>query len=433
LSCSAIYLGGDTIKTLIKNGVIVNYDGRMKKDILIEAGIIKAIGEDLSDEESEIIDAAGRFIFPGFIDAHTHPGLPEDLGYFKESNDFYTETFAARVGGTTTIIDFAEQQKGERLIDALYKRRKRYDGLANCRYGFHLAVTEVQEDIYEQLKEIKNAGVKSIKLYTTYNMKLKHEDILKVMDCCSKLDMVVLIHCEEDSIINYCSKNDFYEQSRPREAEYNMVHTIITFAKLTGCRAYICHVSCKDSVELIREAKQNGIKVYLETCPQYLIFDSSVYNLEPEEMTKYILSPPFREAADREALINACLDGTVDLISTDHCAFLFEEHKAKYCGNLSKAAKGMPGIQLRPSLVYDILVKKRGLRVESFVRLLSFNAAKILGLGDRGFLKEGMLGDLIIWNEEEFRVSMNIMVEGTDYSPYENLILAGKPQRVVST
>jgi dihydropyrimidinase len=398
---------------------------------LIENGIIAKVKENINNSNAEVIDAEGKLIFPGFIDAHTHPGLPEDLGYVKESNDFYTETLAARVNGTTTIIDFAEQQRGERLLHALYKRRKRYEGKANCRYGFHVAVTEVQKDIYKQLKELKDDGVNSIKLYTTYGMKLTNEDILKVMDCCARLDMVVLVHCEEDSIINYCSTKEFYEAARPREAEYNMVHTIITFARLTGCRAYVCHVSCKESVELIKKAKQQGIKVYLETCPQYLIFDSSLYNIENEEMTKYILSPPFRSSEDREALIEACLNGTVDLISTDHCSFLYKEHKAKFRDSLAKAAKGMPGIQLRPSLVYDILVKKRGLSVENFVRLMSFNATQILGLKDRGYIKEGRLGDIVIWEDVEFEASIREIKEATDYTPYEGMIVSGRAKQVV--
>jgi dihydropyrimidinase len=420
------------LKTLIKNGTIVNHDGRVKADILIEDGYISSINGSLTDAADEIIDANGKYVFPGFIDAHTHPGLPEDLGYFKESNDFYTETLAAKTGGTTTIIDFAEQQKGERLIEALNKRRKRYEGQANCRFGFHVAATDVHQDIFEELKEVRKAGVKSIKLYTTYGMKLRHEDILKVMDCCAKLDLVVLIHCEEDAIINYCAGNEFYEKTRPREAEYNMVNTVISFAKITGCRVYICHASCKESVELVRQAKQQGLKVYLETCPQYLVFDSSVYNLESEDLTKYILSPPFREPKDREALIKACLDGTVDLISTDHCSFLFKEHKAKFKEDLKKAAKGMPGIQLRPSLAYDILVNKRGLSLENFVKLMSYNAANILGLDDRGCLKEGKVADIVIWSEEEFSASIKHLQEGTDYTPYESMILIGKAERVLA-
>jgi dihydropyrimidinase len=420
------------IKTLIRNGIVVNYNGKLKADILIENGIITKVEESINEAKAEIIDAEGNLIFPGFIDAHTHPGLPEDLGYNKQTNDFYTETMAARISGTTTIIDFAEQQRGERLVDALYKRRKRYEGKANCRYSFHVAVTDVQKDIYKQLKEVKEAGINSIKLYTTYGMKLNNEDLLKVMDCCAKLDMIALVHCEEDSIINFCSDKKFYEASRPREAEYNMVHTIITFAKLTGCRVYICHVSCKESVELIRKAKQQGVKAYLETCTQYLVFDNSVYNIENEEITKYILSPPFRKDEDKEALIGACLDGTVDIISTDHCSFLYHEHKAKFKDNLSKAAKGMPGIQLRPSIAYNILVKKRRLDFESFVRLMSYNAAEILGLRDRGIIKEGKLGDIVIWSEEEFTASIKALEEGTDYTPYEGIHLVGKAKKVIS-
>ena len=420
------------MKTLIKNGMIVNYDGRFYGNVLIEDGIIKTVSENIEDNEAEIIDAGGKYVLPGFIDAHTHPGLPEDLGYFKHSDDFYTETKAARVGGTTTIYDFAEQARGERLIDALNKRRKRYEGKANCKVNFHVAVTEVADDIYEQLEEIKNVGVNSVKLYTTYNMRLSHDEILKVMDCSARLDLVVLVHCEEDSIIKYCANRKQYEVTRPREAEYNMVNTIISFAKVTGCKAYICHVSCSESVDIIRKAKQDGVKVYLETCPQYMMFDRSVYYFSNEEMTKYILSPPFREKEDREALIKACLDGTVDLVSTDHCAFLFKEHKAKYCYDLNKAAKGMPGIQLRSSLVYDILVNKKGMNFESFVGLISYNPAKILGIKDRGYIKEGMAADIVIWSNEDFKVDMKDMVEGTDYTPYEHMYLCGKPSDVFS-
>jgi dihydropyrimidinase len=431
----AIYLffrGCDIIKTLIKNGTIVNYDGRFKSDVLIEANRVIKIGKDIAEEGARVIDAADKFIFPGFIDAHTHPGLPEDLGYKKNSCDFFTETRAAKAGGTTAIFDFAEQAKKERLIDALRKRKQRYEGKAQCKYYFHVAITEVREDLFQQLIEIKREGVNSVKLYTTYGMKLCNEEILRVMDCCAKLDMVVLVHCEEDAIIGYAAGKQGYGSTRPREAEYNMVHTIVCLAKITGCKAYICHVSCKESVDIIKAAKAQGVCIYLETCPQYLVFDESVYNREGEELTKYILSPPFRTIYDRVSLIQACLGGTVDLISTDHCAFLYEEHKRKFSDDLNKAAKGIPGIQLRPSLIYDLLVRNNGMSLESFVRLLSYNPAQIFGLKDKGYISEGMSGDLVIWSEENFKVSMTTIIEGTDYSPYEGLELYGKPLHVLS-
>lgn len=373
-------------------------------------------------------------MFPGFIDAHTHPGLPEDLGYDKSTNDFYTETKAALSGGTTTIFDFAQQEPGETLMEAVNKRKQRSSEQLQCKYELHAAVTEVKDDIYQQLKEIKDNGINSIKMYTTYGMKLENYDMLRVMSCCAKLDITVLVHCEDDAIIRFCIKENRFNLSRPREAEASMVGTIINYAKLTSCKVYFCHISCSESIDIIKKARYEGVKAYLETCPQYLLLNSSKYHsCDKSEMTKFILSPPLREEEDNNSLIKACLEGEVDLISTDHCAFLFEEHKAKYFKNLSRAANGMPGIQLRTSLMYDLLVVKKQLSEENFVRLLSYNPAKILGINDRGYLKEGMAGDVVIWDITRFRVSIDMIEEGTDYSPYEGMELTGKPVCTVTT
>lgn len=422
------------MNTLIKNGTIVNYDGTVKSDILVQDGIISKIDNVIenTDIDTDVIDAKGCFIFPGFIDCHTHPGLPEDLGYMKDTNDFYTETRAAKMGGTTTIFDFAEQQKGETLAEALLKRKNRYEGKAGCRYEFHSAVTHVGSDIYNELSEVKKLGVRSVKIYTTYAMKLNNPDILKVMECCRELDLIVLVHCEDDSIINYCSKESFYPLTRPEEAETSMIYSIVNMAAITGCKVYICHVSCSKSAEIIKEAKKDKLNVYFETCPQYLLLDSSLYyESDEEEMTKYILSPPLREKKDNEALVKACLEGTVDVISTDHCAFLYEKHKKIFCRDMTKAAKGMPGIQLRGSLMYDLLVKKNKMPAENFVSLMSHNEAQIFNLKDRGTIKEGMKGDIVVWKDEKFKVAIDKIYEGTDYSPYENMELEGKPQKVL--
>lgn len=418
--------------------MIVNYDSVFNGDILIEKDKILKVGNNLEDTYAKVIDAEGNYVFPGFIDAHTHPGLPEDLGYHKSTNDFYTETKAAFVGGTTTIFDFAEQKKGERLIDALNGRKKRYEGLACCRYNFHVAVTNVTNDIYEQMKEIKSAGVNSIKIYSTYDMKLSNNEIIKVMNAASKLDIIVLVHCEDDSIINFCKDRENFEDKRPIEAELNMIYTIINFSKITNAKIYICHVSCKESVELIKKAKKEGVNIYLETCPQYLLLNKSKYHIKNydntiealKERTKFTLSPPLRNTCDNEALVKACLDGAVDLISTDHCAFLFKNHKSIFYSDIDKAAKGIPGIQLRPSLIYQKLVIDNNLRIEDFVKLLSYNPAQILNIKNRGYIKEGYSSDLVIWNEDYFKVSIEKIIEGCDFSPYEGLTLTGKPKYV---
>lgn len=423
---------------LIKNGLIVNYDDTFYSDILIKDGIIKKIGNNIGNNigcegnNLDIIDAKECLIFPGFIDTHTHPGLPYDLGYFKDTDDFITETRAAKIGGTTTIFDFAEQEKGGTLIQALNKRKIRYKDKAQCRYEFHVAVTSVDDNIYSQLEEIKKEGINSIKIYTTYGMKLNNGDILKIMKFCAELDLIVLVHCEDDSIIDYCSKEDFYPSTRPKQAEINMVYTIINFASITKCTVYICHVSCGKSVELIKDAKNQGIKIFLETCPQYLILNSEkYYNCNEKEMTKYILSPPLRTIEDNNILLKACMEGVVDVISTDHCAFLYGQHKEKFYKNINKVAKGMPGIQLRGSLMYDLLVKKNKMPIQDFVKLISYNQSNIFKLKDRGYLKEGMKGDLVVFKNEKFKVSIKDIYEGTDYSPYEGIDLNGKPQYTI--
>ena len=420
--------------TLIRGGTIVNYDGISQGDILVHDGIISKVGKtiDKNSLNTNVIEAKGCIIFPGFMDCHTHPGLPEDLGYMKDTNDFLTETRAAKMGGTTTIFDFAEQQKGETLAEAFLKRKKRYEGKAQCRYEFHSAITHVGSNIYNELAEVKKLGARSVKIYTTYAMKLNNPDILKVMECCRELDLIVLVHCEDDSIINYCSKKSFYPSTRPEEAETSMVYSIINMAAITGCKVYICHVSCSKSAKIIKEAKKDNINVYFETCPQYLLLNSSLYyESDEEEMTKYILSPPLREKKDNESLITACMEGDVDVISTDHCAFLYGRHKKIFCRDLSRAAKGMPGIQLRGSLMYDLLVKKNKMPIEKFVSLMSYNEAQIFDLEDRGEIKEGMKGDIVIWKDEKFKVTIDKIYEGTDYSPYENMILEGKPKEVL--
>lgn len=389
--------------------------------------------KELQKGDIKIIDAEGRRVFPGFIDAHTHPGLPEDLGFYKSTNDFYTESNAALKGGTTTIFDFAEPKPGEHLIEAVNKRKERSSKYLMCKYGLHSAVTEVKPDIFDELKEVNEHGIKSIKIYTTYGMKLENYDILRVMECCAKLDLTILIHCEDDAVIRFCENKDKYHLSRPRESEISMVGTMANYAKITKCKIYFCHISCKESIDIIKKAKNEGVKVYLETCPQYLLLNSSkYYTCNQSEVTKFILSPPLREEEDNNSLIKSCLEGTVDLISTDHCAFLYEEHKAKYSYDITKAAKGMPGIQLRSSLMYDLLVEKNKLKEEDFVKLLSYNPARILGLFDRGYIKEGMAGDIVIWDTSKFKVSMDMIEEGTDYSPYEGMELTGKPAYTIT-
>ena len=423
--------GESSIKTLIKNGYIVNFDGKFHGDILIEDGKIINIGKNIDDNYDKCIDAEGNYVFPGFIDAHTHLGRHDELGYSKETSDFYTETKAAYIGGTTTIFDFAYTKKGESLIAAVENKEKFYKGTDNCKYELHVVITEVREDIYHQLKELKRAGIKGVKVYTTHNIKLSNEEILKVMHYCAKLGMVILVHCEDDALIQYCKNKHNYNLRRPKKSEVNAVFTIINYALMTKCKTYFCNISCRKSLELISKAKLKGAKLYLETCPHYMLLNSGQYLRNSlKERTKFLVNPPLRDEKDNKALINGALGGAVDLISSDHYAYVYEEHKSKYFHDDDNAAKGIPGIQLRPSLIYTLLVEEYKLPVEEYVRLLSYSPSRIFNLFDRGYIRIGASADLVIWNKEKFKVSLDDLIEGTDYSPYEGVELTGRAKYV---
>jgi len=410
------------VKLLIKGGQIYNFDNAFLGDVLIEDGLIKEVSPKIeSQDHCEIYNAEGKMVFPGFIDVHTHPGLPEDLGYKKDTDDFITETRAARKGGTTTIIDFAEQHLEETLTQALAQRERRYEKKAQCRYAFHIAVTKLRADIYEQLVEVKKRGVNSVKVYTTYGMMLGSKDILILMECCAALDMVMMVHCEDNDIINYCSKRMLYWESRPREAETAMVYKIVSLAALTGCKVCICHVSCAESVDIIEAAKKKGLLVYLETCPQYLLLTEEKYKGEPIEAAKFFLSPPLRKEEDCIRLTEACQKGVVDFISTDHCAFLFEKHKKPFVEERERVAKGIPGIEVRVSLMYDYLVLKNHMDPKAFVKIMSYNEAHVFKLPYRGYIKEGNFADLVIMSEDKDVIRSGKLIGSSDYTPYEGM------------
>lgn len=327
----------------------------------------------------------------------------------------------------------AYTKEGEKLIEAIENKEKFYKDIHNCKYEFHVVITEVKEDIYQQLKEIKRAGVKGVKVYTTHNIKLRNEDILKVMHYCAKLDLVVLVHCEDDALIQYCKNKHNYNLKRPKKSEVNAVFTIINYALMTKCKTYFCNISCRRSLELIYKAKLKGAKLYLETCPHYMLLNSGQYLRNSlKDRTKFLVNPPLRDEKDNKALISGTLDGTVDLISSDHYAYVFKDHKSKYFHDDDNAAKGIPGIQLRASLIYTLLVEKHNLPIEDFVRLLSYSPSRIFSLFDRGYIRIGASADLVVWNKEKFKVSLEDLIEGTDYSPYEGWELIGKAKYVFS-
>lgn len=415
---------------LIVNGIIVNEDGQKKCDVRLRGEKIVEIGENLSRDEEEIIDAGGAYLLPGGIDVHTHFDMP--AGACMTSDDFTSGTKAAVLGGTTAVIDFAEYDSGETLRDGLARWHKKADGRSYCDYGFHMTVSEWNESMAEQIEEMKRQGIYSFKAYTAYKDGIGVEDseLFRILQQMRKSGTLLCVHCENGDVLE-CLQEQLKKEnpadirnhphSRPNLVEKEAVSKVIDFAQLAGASVYIVHVSTKEAVEVIREAKRKGQKVFAETCPQYLFLNEKKYELPGFESARYVLSPPLRSEEDVRALWEALVDGTIDVISTDHCSFRMEDQKELGRDDFTKIPNGMPGVETRMELMLSY-GRQAGLSLEKLVSLTSAKPAEIFGLyPKKGRVQEGSDADLLILEEAPHIISRNTLHQEVDYTPYEGM------------
>ncbi len=322
---------------ILKGGEIVSPQGSYRGDVEIKDGKISRIGEDLTSPTARTIDVSGKLLFPGFIDTHTHFKL--DAGDFFTADDFYTGTKAAIAGGTTTILDFATQNKGETLCEALENWHKKAEDQCSCDYSFHMSISQWTPEIREELKTMTAQGITSYKLYMAYdNLKVRDDEILDILKAIKEQGGIVGVHCENGDLINEL----IYEEkakgnlspkahpvSRPDEIEAEAVNRLLTIARLAEAPVNIVHLSSDLGYKVIERARLEGQKVYVETCPQYLILDDSKYLLEGFESAKYVLSPPLRKEKDIVSLWQALIEDKIETIGTDHCSFNFKGQKER--------------------------------------------------------------------------------------------------------
>lgn len=423
---------------LIKGGIIAQHNDYTPTDLLIDDGLIKQIGQ--IDTATEVIDARGMILFPGFIDAHTH--LDMDTGSVHTADDFYFGSRAALSQGTTTLIDFATQEKGETLTEALTNWHQKADGKCACHYGFHMAITDWNAKVNKEMKTMKEAGITSFKLYMAYdNLRLRDDEIYEVLKSAKALGAIVGVHCENGDLVNRgikeqleggCILPNAHPLSRPALAEAEAIGRFLDIAYLVDVPVHIVHLSTLAGLERIRQARARGQKVFVETCPQYLLLDESAYIMPNFESAKYVLSPPLRTKKDQEALWEGLKAGEIQTISTDHCAFNFETHKKKGLHNFSQIPNGVPGIEHRPQLIYTYGVTKGKLSLCEMAQLLSTNAAKLFGLyPKKGTLAVGSDADLVIWNPAyKGCLSAATQMQNVDYTPYEGFEVKGRAEHV---
>jgi len=428
------------MKTVIINGTIVNADEQFKADIEIEDGKITQISNELSATGDEIIDADGCFIFPGGIDPHVHMHLPTPAGF--SADDFYTGSLAALKGGTTTLIDFVTPRRGQSIAQALSLRKAEARNALTDVF-FHVSPVEFTDDTEVELESCLKSGIRSFKVYMAYksNIGLKDDELQKVLEIVGRGGGIVAVHCEMGDDIEALRERFFNEGkteplyhalSRPPETEASAVKKVIEMARLAACKLYLVHISSAKSLEHIRAAQQAGQVVYAETCPQYLLLDESNYLRPFDEAAAFVMSPPLRTAADREALWAAIPEGVIQSIGTDHCPFMLSQKKAGL-HDFRKIPNGAGGVEHRSALLFTFGVLENKISLQQFVGLTSATPAKIFGLYPRkGIIQEGADADIIIWNRacKDF-ISAKTHHSKSNLNCFEGTAIQGRPAFVL--
>jgi dihydropyrimidinase len=430
------------MKTLIKNGRIVTAVDDYRADILIEDEEISVIGKQLEMEADKVIDAEGKLVIPGGIDPHTHMELP--FGGTASSDDFFTGTRAAAFGGTTTIIDFAVQTKGESMLAGADKWHQKAEGKAVIDYGFHLITTDFEDSHKPEMFKLIDEGITSFKLFMAYPGVFLSDDatIFRAMSAAGERGGLVCMHAENGIVINEIIKK-FKEQgrlapkyhalTRPTIAEAEGVHRAIALAEMAETPVYIVHLSCTDALNQVRQARDRGIPAFAETCPQYLFLSIDDYG-EGFEGAKYVMTPPLREKHNHADLWNGLKMDDLQVISTDHCPFCMKEQKELGKDDFSLIPNGAPGVEYRMELIYNGGVVENRISLNRFVELTSTAAAKMFGMfPKKGTIAVGSDADIVIFDtEKEHTFTLDAQHMNVDYCTYEGKTIKGKVETVLS-
>lgn len=424
---------------IIKNGKIVS-DKVQVGDLKIKGETIYAIGKDLLPEEGEkVIDAEGCYVFPGFLDPHTHMQMENAIA--KTSDDYDSGTAAAVLGGTTGIINFCTGNPKMTLTQSYEEEMRRVGEKANCHYKFHMELVKVDEEILEEMPKMKDFGIHSFKIYMAYGFRLRDKEIYRALQKAKETNMLVESHCETGDVLEAIMEDlekegkcipQSQELAHPAEAEAESIGRLCYMAKLVDVPVHIVHLSTKLGLEEVRKARKMGVKVTAETCPQYITLDHSVYDLPGMEAAKYVFAPPARSKEDQAAILEGLEKGEIQTMATDHCSFSFAE-KLKSQGNLKKIAGGIPGVEHRVPISFTELVAKGRMDEVAFVNLLATNVAKLYDIyPKKGVLKVGSDGDIVIYDPEgTYTISEKTQAQEVDFTPYEGRKVQGRVRDVI--
>ena len=431
---------------LIKNGRVITAVDDYKGDIFVESEQVNLIGKNLDVKADRVIDAQGKYVIPGGIDPHTHLDMP--FAGTVSADDFETGTRAAAHGGTTTLIDFAIQTKGRSTLEALETWHKKAEGKTAIDYGFHMIITDLEDDRVPEMRTLAGEGITSYKLFMAYPGVLYADDatLFRAMRKAGEDGTVICMHAENGIVIDEIVKSALAEGktgpkwhalTRPTRMEAEGVHRSIAIAEVADVPVYIVHLSSADALEQVVLARDRGAHVFAETCPQYLFLDHSYYEQEGFEGAKYVMTPPLREKWNQKELWRGLQMGDLMSISTDHCPFCFKEQKEMGINDFSKIPNGGPGVENRMSLVFNGGVVEGRISLNRFVELTSTASAKMFGLfPKKGTIAVGSDADIVIFNpDRKETISVNNSVTHhmkVDYNAYEGFEVTGVSETVIS-
>ena len=430
---------------VVRNGTVVTAADTFRADVGVRGGRIVALAEGLARAAQEI-DAAGRLVLPGGVDSHCHIEQLSGMGIWN-ADDFYTGTVAAAFGGTTTVIPFAAQHRGQSMREVVADYRERAKK-AVIDHAFHMIVSDPSEMVMaEELPALIRDGYSSLKLFMTYPLlRLDDGQMLDLLSLAHRERAMISVHAENDAMIAWLSRRllerghsapRYHAISHPRVAEAEAVGRLIAMAALVDQPIVVFHVTTEAAMAAIRDAQTRGQKVFAETCPQYLLLEAGELDKPGLEGAKWMFSPPARDGADRAAIWRGVQNGTFQMVTSDHAPYRFDESGKLAAGpepHFKQIANGIPGIELRLPLLFSEGVGKGRIVLERFVELCCANPAKIYGLyPKKGTIAIGADADLVLWDPgTTVQITDETTHDAVDYCPYAGMTVTGWPTTVIS-
>jgi len=423
---------------LIQNGRIITANNDFVGDILCNGEVVTQVGPHVhAPKEAEVIDATGKYVFPGFIDPHVHIHLPFMGTYAKDT--YESASRAALVGGTTTLIEMCCPSRTDQPLEAFELWKSKAENSA-CDFSFHMGVSRFDDSTAMQLREIVNCGIASFKVFLAYKgaFGITDEELYATLSLAKKLGVIVTAHCQNETLVDSLQKQliaegktgpQWHEPSRPTRVEAEGVHHLMTFAQLTGCHVYCVHTSCRAALETIQAARLRGVRAWAETVIPYLTLDKTYAELPNFEGAKYVMSPPLRDSIEQPNLWSAVRSRLISTVATDHAPFDFAGQKEMGADDFTQIPNGIPSLEDRVNLLYTHGVCRDRLDLNTFVDAASTQAAKLFGLYPRkGTIQVGSDADLVVYDPDyRGKISAAAQLMDVDYSAYEGWEIQGRP------